>query len=133
MLLCYDNDNEYAIDLLGAICIAVHAYRQVEATIIRRGFEHAGFVNEVATTADCAVTCPFDEEGETLCAQYEALHTEDGECCPIGFSDYLNIDSTVPTCYTDLDREIAARTTDSANNVENSDDEPARAPPLAPG
>lgn len=127
MLLCYDNGKEYAIDLLGAIWLIVHAWRQVEATVILRCFEHAGFVKEVATSTDCAVTCPFDEEGETLCA----LHTEDGECSTIGFSDYSNIESTVPTCYTDLDSEIAARTTDSATNAEDSDDEPARVPPLA--
>lgn len=132
MLLCYDNGKEYNIDLLGGICLILHAWRQVEATVIRRCFEHAGFVKEEATSAEfavTAVTCPFDEEGETLCARYEALHADE-ECTPIGFSEYANVECTVQTCYADIDSEIAARSTDSASNVD-SDDEPSRAPPLA--
>lgn len=30
MLLCYDNGKEYSIDLLGAICLMVYAWKQVE-------------------------------------------------------------------------------------------------------
>ncbi|KAL1481409.1 hypothetical protein MTO96_034483 [Rhipicephalus appendiculatus] len=72
----------------------------------------------------------FEEEEETPCACYEALHAEHEECSPIGFTEYLNVESTVRTCYADIDIEITARKTDLANNVD-SDDEPSRAPFLA--
>nr|XP_050025118.1 tigger transposable element-derived protein 4-like [Dermacentor andersoni] len=72
MLLCFDNGKEYSIDLLGATCVIVHAWRQVEPTLAMRCFEHDGFSKESTVNADTDYSRALDEEGAEYCDRINA-------------------------------------------------------------
>ena len=62
-----------SIDLLGAICLIVHIWKQVKGDVIRRYFEHVAFHKqrrgEKDTCGAAADIARLDDEGEELCAR----------------------------------------------------------------
>ncbi|KAK8772241.1 hypothetical protein V5799_024515 [Amblyomma americanum] len=133
MLLCYDNGKEYSIDLLGAICLMVCAWKQVEPALIRRCFEHAGFSSESTVDADADYPCAtLDEEGAEYCDRINALCAEEGESNTVGFAEYLNFESEEQTGNSDLESEITAvmNKRDDSDDSDDDTDEPPRAPAL---
>ncbi|KAK8772621.1 hypothetical protein V5799_024135 [Amblyomma americanum] len=131
ILLCYDNGKQYSVDLLGAICLIVYAWKQVEGDMIRRCFMHAGFSKQQDDSPEDAsdASCTLDDEGELLCARMTDFDEENGGGSNgLTFADYLSAELDVQTSYADLEGEIC----DNGPSSEGEGDvEPARAPALA--
>ncbi|KAK8784520.1 hypothetical protein V5799_009115 [Amblyomma americanum] len=131
ILLCYDNSKQYSVDLLGAICLIVYAWKQVEGDMIRRCFMHAGFSKQQDVSPEDAsdASCTLDDEGELLCARMTDFDEESGDGSnELTFADYLSAELDAQTSYADLEGEICDN--GPSSEVEG-DVEPARAPALA--
>ncbi|KAK8782073.1 hypothetical protein V5799_016583 [Amblyomma americanum] len=131
ILLCYDNGKQYSLDLLGAICLIVYAWKWVEGEMIRCCFMHAGFSKQQDDSSkDASVgSCTLDDEGESLCARMTDSDEENGGGGKgLTFADYLSAKLDVQTSYPDLEGEICDN---GPSNEGEGDVEPARAPALA--
>ncbi|KAK8779175.1 hypothetical protein V5799_019486 [Amblyomma americanum] len=130
ILLCYDNGKQYSVDLLGAICLTVYAWKQVEGEMIRRSFMRAGFSKQQDDSSEDASdgSCTLNDEGESLCARMTDFDEENsGGDNGLTFADYLSAELDVQTSYADLEGQICK----GPSNEGEVDVEPARTPALA--
>lgn len=94
MLVCMNSGKQYEVDLLGAVDILAHAWKEVKETTVYNCFCHEGFlVSRAAVTVDAERTADGEPESSLLAAALLANG--------VGWNTYQSIDDNVSTCWKD--------------------------------
>ncbi|XP_064479166.1 tigger transposable element-derived protein 4-like [Ornithodoros turicata] len=101
MLLAYDCNKGYSIDLLGAIHLICRSWRDLEGAKIANCFVHAGFCRVRATAQP--VELDDREESESL---YRRVHDLVGQEVDGYFDSFARLDTNVPVVSPVTDVEI---------------------------
>ncbi|XP_064462709.1 tigger transposable element-derived protein 4-like [Ornithodoros turicata] len=101
MLLAYDCNKGYSIDLLGAIHLICRSWRDLEGAKIANCFVHAGFCRVRATAQP--VELDDREESESL---YRRVHDLVGQEVDDDFDSFARVDTNVPVVSPVTDAEI---------------------------
>ncbi|KAL1482645.1 hypothetical protein MTO96_033657 [Rhipicephalus appendiculatus] len=98
MLVAYDANKGYSIDLLGAVHLLCHSWKELAPAKIANCFAHAGFSRSHAEDAD--------DDGEDCDDLYEAVNSIVGGDLEGNFESFAMADADVPVVAPAMDAEI---------------------------
>lgn len=118
MILCSEAGKLYQVDLLGAVHIIAHVWKNTPPQVIANCFRHSGFVRpEHAAVADDGIEEVSAESTDDDCPTFDAVLPTD-----VTFQDYIAIDHGVATSGLLTDQEIINDVT-GAHEDHDSDEE----------